>query len=75
MRFFQTTLTYFFAVAFNVIDNTHEAVYENILYTFDNLSEIPNIEEPTYVFVHMLLPHQPYVLDREGNFQPTKGID
>jgi hypothetical protein len=69
MRFFQTTLTYFFTVALNIIGDTHETAYENVLYTFDNLAEIPNIKEPTYVFTHMLIPHHPYVFDREGNFQ------
>lgn len=69
MRFFQTTLTYFFAVALNIIGDTHEMAYENVLYTFDNLAEIPDIKEPTYVFAHMLIPHHPYVFDREGNFQ------
>ena len=43
--------------------------YENVLYTFDNLAEIPNIKEPTYIFAHMLIPHHPYVFDREGNYQ------
>ena len=69
MQFFQTTLPYFFAVALNIIGDTHETAYENVLYTFDNLTEIPNMKEPTYVFTHMLIPHHPYVFDREGNYQ------
>jgi len=69
MRFFQTTLMYYFSVAFNIIDDTNELQYENVLYTFENLSKIPGIKEPTYVFAHMLIPHHPYVFDREGNFQ------
>jgi len=69
MQFFQTTLPYFFAVALNIIDDTHEMAYENTLYTFDNLAEIANVKEPTYVFTHMLIPHHPYVFDRERNYQ------
>jgi len=69
MRFFQTTLPYFIAVALNIIDDEHEMVYESILYTFDNLAEIPDIKEPTYTFAHILIPHHPYVFDREGNYQ------
>jgi len=43
--------------------------YENTLYTFDNLAEIANVKEPTYVFAHIMIPHHPYVIDREGNYQ------
>jgi len=35
---------------------------------FDKLAEIPNIKEPTFVFAHMLIPHGPFVFDRNGNF-------
>jgi len=41
---------------------------ERILYKFDELAKIPEIKEPTFVFAHMLLPHQPYVFDKDGNF-------
>lgn len=41
---------------------------ERILYKFDELAKIPNIEGPTFVFAHMLCPHQPYVFDKDGKF-------
>ena len=41
---------------------------ERILYTFDELAKIPDIKKSTFVFAHMILPHQPYVFDRDGNF-------
>ena len=42
--------------------------WKRILYEFDKLAEIPNMEEPTFTFAHMLLPHLPFVFDRNGNF-------
>jgi hypothetical protein len=40
------------------------------LYAFDKLADIPDIEEPTFVYAHILCPHRPFVFDRNGN--PTK---
>ena len=75
MLFFQTTLTYFFSVALNIIDDGREMKYENILYTFNSLSEIPNVKEPTYVFAHIMIPHHPYVIDRDGNYLTLNEAD
>lgn len=41
---------------------------KRILYQFDKLAEMPDIKEPTFVFAHMIIPHGPYVFDRNGNF-------
>jgi hypothetical protein len=49
--------------------NSHELQYERILYEFDKLSRIPRMKKPTFVFAHMLIPHDPYVFDRDGNYQ------
>lgn len=40
---------------------------EGRLQAFGTLETIPGMEEPTFVIAHMLLPHHPYVFDREGN--------
>ncbi len=42
--------------------------WKRVRYKFDKLAEIPDIKEPVFVFVHMLLPHDPFVFDRNGNF-------
>ena len=42
--------------------------WKRVLYKFDKLAEIPSIKEPTFVFSHMLIPHPPFVFDRNGNF-------
>lgn len=36
------------------------------LFTFEKLVEISSIEGPTFAFVHFILPHSPYVFDRNG---------
>lgn len=40
---------------------------ETILSTFSKLQEIPKIEKPTFTFVHFLLPHGPYLFDKDGS--------
>jgi len=40
----------------------------SIFYVFDQLSEIPqSVAGPKFVFAHILGPHPPFVLDRNGN--------
>ena len=36
------------------------------LRTFDGISEIAALQEPTFTFAHMILPHYPYLFDRDG---------
>jgi hypothetical protein len=36
------------------------------LYTFEKLAEIPELSGPKFVFVHLLVPHLPYVFGRNG---------
>jgi hypothetical protein len=41
--------------------------YQNHLDRVDALLKIPEIEGPTFTFAHFILPHDPYVFDRDGN--------
>jgi len=44
------------------------------LYTIETLSDMPHIREPKFVFVHFILPHGPFIFDRDGNltlFKPS----
>lgn len=43
---------------------THRQI---ILYAFERLPEVAQIEGPKYVFAHIVAPHPPYVFDRDGN--------
>lgn len=44
--------------------NTHRS---RVLYTFEQLKNIPQIPGPKFVFVHLLIPHPPFTFDRNGN--------
>jgi len=37
-----------------------------ILYAFDALAEIPDIEEPTFAYAHIMCPHPPGIFDSDG---------
>ena len=65
---FQTTWAYPICLELNIVDEWWEAQYKRVLYKFDKLAEIPQIEEPTFVFAHMLIPHPPYVFNKDGSF-------
>jgi hypothetical protein len=51
--------------------NLRKIQRKRLLYKFEELSKIPKIKEPTFVMAHMLIPHFPFVFDRNGNF-PTE---
>lgn len=39
-----------------------------IMFTYDQLHYIPELESPKFVFVHIISPHRPYVFDAAGEF-------
>ncbi len=49
------------AVSQNPKLNDHRS---RVLYEFQTLEEIPSIPGPKFIFMHILLPHDPYVLDK-----------
>ena len=69
---FQTTWAYPLCLGLNIVDEWWEVQYKRVLYKFDKLAEIPEIEEPTFVFAHMLIPHSPFVFDSDGSFLTTE---
>lgn len=42
---------------------------------FEGLMAIPDVEEPLFVFAHIVIPHGPYVFDQEGNYLTEQGSD
>ena len=45
------------------------------LFTFEMIGEIARLEEPTFVFAHLMVPHAPFVFDRHCDAGPhTQGI-
>lgn len=49
------------AVSRNPKNNDHRS---RVLYEFDTFNQIPEIKGPKFVFAHILIPHDPYVLDK-----------
>jgi len=39
---------------------------EKLRFEFDHLPELYSIDAPTFAFVHIIAPHPPFVLDRDG---------
>ena len=66
----KTTILYPILVKLHFIDDTRVTHWKRVLYKFDKLAEIPSIREPTFVFCHMLIPHGPYIFERNGNYIP-----
>jgi hypothetical protein len=44
--------------------------YHRLRYSFQELAELPNDKQPTFVFADLLIPHPPPVIDRQGKFLP-----
>lgn len=62
----KTTPYYPIVRKFTKSDPPREKKRKIILYKFERLSEMPEIEGPTFVFAHFVLPHPPCVFDQDG---------
>jgi len=62
--FLKNTLIY---PIYNIIFPIDEIARRRHLYKFARLQEMPTVEGPKFVFVHMLIPHEPFVFDRFGS--------
>lgn len=51
----------------------YEAHHKRVLYTFDQLAQVPHMSGPKFVFAHIVAPHPPFVFDRDGQLtQPDR---
>jgi hypothetical protein len=71
---FKTTFLYPITDALGIYDERLEH-WERILYKLNKLSEIPGMKEPVFVFAHILVPHPPYVFDRNGHFLAEEVVE
>lgn len=46
---------------------SYESNRQRIIFALDEMSRIPKLKSPKFVFVHIIGPHPPFVLDRYGN--------
>lgn len=44
------------------------AQYQHTSFQLDRLHRVSELRGPKFVFAHVLLPHWPYIFDREGNY-------
>ncbi len=45
-----------------------EKKYSSVMYSLESLRKIPEMEEPTFVVAHIMLPHPPFVFGADGTF-------
>lgn len=70
---YETTALHPFGIKLSLFD-ANLTQYRRVNYKFEKLREIPEISGPTFVFDHFIIPHDPYVFDREGNYQTREQI-
>jgi len=46
--------------------------WRRVQHKFEELAEIPSMKGPKFVFVHMLVPHKPFVFNQDGTFVPEE---
>lgn len=56
-------------------DQPRIAHYERTMFALDALPELTEIDEPLFVFAHIVSPHWPYVFDHNGGFVPQEPND
>ena len=47
--------------------------YDRIEYNLDNMMNVPEMDGQKFVFVHLSIPHDPYIFDASGEFQTFQG--
>ena len=45
----------------------NEACRQRLLYTLENLPNVPDHNRPRFIFAHFMAPHAPFLFDAEGN--------
>jgi hypothetical protein len=63
-NFLKNTLVY---PIYQKIFPLEEIIRKRHLYKFSKLQEMPAVEGPKFVFAHFLIPHEPFVFDKDGN--------
>ena len=74
MMLYRTTQLYIIGKRLNIYDSRKEQ-RERVLYKFRKLAGIPGNEEPTFVFAHMLLPHEPHIFNRDGSYLSEEDLN
>lgn len=52
----------------SIVSESRQLKHEGIIYQLSKMEEIANDPHATFVFMHLLIPHSPYVFDENGNY-------
>ncbi|MFO7638779.1 MAG: hypothetical protein R6X14_05720 [bacterium] len=66
MMLYRMTMVYPAGAALGL--NQHSEQWKRVHYKFDLLETLDSVPGPVFVFAHFLVPHEPYVLGRNGDF-------
>ncbi|HDR00082.1 MAG TPA: hypothetical protein ENN51_07360 [candidate division WOR-3 bacterium] len=66
MMLYRTTMAY--PVGALVGFDAHREQWARVRYKFDMLESLDTVPGPVFAFAHFLVPHEPYVLNRDGEF-------
>jgi len=71
---YEMSIFYHIALEFGWEYDSRLIQRERILYTFQELADIPAMDSnsPKFVFAHILLPHYPYVFEANGELKTSK---
>ncbi len=69
-KLFQKTLLYPVCSWLDIryFKDSRKLQWETVQWQFNTIAEMPGIKGPKFVFAHLLIPHEPYVFDRNGKF-------
>jgi hypothetical protein len=71
--FFDDTMFDAFSGYFLSASEAEQKQRDLILYTLERTANLPSdIHSPKFVYTHLLLPHDPYIFDRDGNLLPPE---
>lgn len=70
-RFFEDYNKAFWYKWFFQVKSPDEYQYDLVLFNLDQLEAIATIEGPKFVYLHLVSPHPPYVIDANGNYSPN----
>jgi hypothetical protein len=73
--FFNDTMFNAFIGFFEANDPSEIRQRDLIFYTLNKTVNLPEVASPKFVYTHLLLPHEPFIFDENGNLLPPAAGD
>jgi len=67
-----TTMPYSVCAEMGIIEDNYMRQWKRTLFEFEQLAAVPENDNPTFVFAHLLVTHPPYVFEADGSFLPSE---